>query len=271
MDTPESFQDLATLMDRLREPGGCPWDREQTYATLRRFLLEESYEVVEALDREDRAALLEELGDLLFQIVFLSRLAKEEGHFTLDDVVRTIARKMVRRHPHVFGDARADTPEEVLRHWEEIKRREKRAADDGPDPSPARLLDGLPAALPALLRAQQLGARVARVGFDWKNESDILEKIEEELAELRGAISSGADRAAREELGDLLFTVAMLARRLEIDPEAALEDANRKFRERFNRVETEVRRRGLTLQEAGLDLMDALWNETKTGGGDGGD
>ena len=174
MDSMETFENLVSIMDRLREPSGCPWDREQTYDTLRGYLLEECYEVVEALDVADRRALLEELGDLLFQIVFLSRLAKEEGHFTTVDVVRSVAEKMVRRHPHVFGGDRANTSEEVLRNWEEIKRRERydQPANLGPE-SGHSILSGIPHALPALLKAHRLGAKAARVGFDWRRDRDL--------------------------------------------------------------------------------------------------
>ena len=184
MDDPKSFDDLVQLMDRLREPAGCPWDREQTYATLRAYLLEECYEVVDALDRGDRAALREELGDLLFQVVFLSRLAKEEGHFDASEVVRGVGAKIVRRHPHVFQAARAVTSEEVLKTWEEIKRREKRAAA-GSEPAPASVLFGIPRALPALLKAHRLGTKASRVGFDWERTEDVLGKVEEERSEER--------------------------------------------------------------------------------------
>jgi len=264
MNPMETLENLVSIMDRLREPSGCPWDREQTYGTLRAYLLEECYEVVEALDTMDPGALREELGDLLFQIVFLSRLAKEEGHFTTADVVRGVAEKMVRRHPHIFGDDRADTSEEVLRNWEEIKRKERndgstsRNSDTGHS-----ILSGIPLALPALLKAQRLGAKAARVGFDWRKDADLFEKLKEETEELRSAFEAGDPVAVREELGDLLFTVAMMGRRLEVDPEGALEQANRKFRERFGKVEGELRRRGIRLEEAGLELMDSLWNETK--------
>jgi MazG family protein len=255
------FKGLVAIMDRLRGPDGCPWDREQTWKSLRRFLLEECYEVADALDRSDPGDLREELGDLLFQIVFLSRLAKEEGHFTAGDVVRGIAEKMVRRHPHVFGDDRADTSDQVLRRWEEIKRRER---DSGPEGG--SILDGIPRALPAMMKAQQMGARAARVGFDWKRETDILEKIGEELGELRAAVASGEREGVEEELGDFLFSTVMLARRLDIDPEAALEATNLKFRRRFGRVEHELRRRQVPLEEAGLDLMDRIWDEAKLEG-----
>jgi MazG family protein len=259
----ELFESLVAIMDRLRGPDGCPWDREQGYETLRSYLLEETYEVVEALDRRDPAALREELGDLLFQVVFLARMAKEEGKFTASDVIRGIAEKMIRRHPHVFGAVRAETAEEVLRNWEEIKDREKGAAS-GPR-ARRSVLDGVPAALPALLKAQRLGEKAARVGFDWQRPEEILGKIDEETAELRAALESSDRDAAREELGDLLFSLAMLGRRLGLDPEQALERANRKFRSRFQGVERELERRGVPVERAGVELLNRLWEGAKRG------
>ncbi len=255
------FEDLVAIMDRLRDPGGCPWDREQTYESLRGFLLEECYEAAEAIDRGDHAHLREELGDLLFQIVFLSRLAKEEGRFDAGDVVLGIARKMIRRHPHVFGDDRAETADDVLRKWEEIKREERA---ERPESAPeASVLDGIPRVLPALVRAQRLGDRAARVGFDWPDAASVLGKVEEELSELRHALEAGDGRGAREELGDLLFVLAMLGRKAGIDPEGALEHANAKFRARFGHVERKLREEGTPLESAGLERMDALWSEAK--------
>jgi MazG family protein len=255
------FEGLVAIMDRLRGPDGCPWDREQTWKSLRRFLLEECYEVADALDRSDPGDLREELGDLLFQIVFLSRLAQEEGHFTAADVVRGIAEKMVRRHPHVFGDDRAETSEQVLRRWDEIKRDER---DAGPKAG-GSILDGIPPALPAMMKAQQMGARAARVGFEWTRATDILDKIRGELDELRSAVASGERHRIEEELGDFLFGTVMLARHLDVDPEAALEGTNLKFRRRFGRVEDELRRRDVALEDAGLDVMDRIWDESKRG------
>jgi MazG family protein len=257
----EKFDHLVEIMDRLRDPeGGCPWDREQDYGTLRSYLIEECHEVAEAIDHDDRGALREELGDLLFQIVFLSRLAKEEGAFTAADVVRGIAEKMIRRHPHVFGDDEAETSEDVLRSWEEIKRREKQ--DKGHDDTRS-VLAGIPRSLPAMLKAHRLGTKAARVGFDWPDTGAILEKVDEELGELKRAVDDGASEAVAEELGDLLFAIVMLARRTTVDPEQALERANRKFRERFGAVEEELRRRGVAVEDAGLELLDRLWNDVK--------
>ena len=261
MDASDRFETLLAIMDRLRDPGGCPWDREQTYATLRNYVLEEGYEVVDAIDRDDRGGLCEELGDLLFQVVFLSRLAKEEGAFTAADVVRGIAEKMVRRHPHVFGDAEADTAEDVLRAWEQIKRKEK------PPATAASVLAGIPTALPALLKAHRLGTKAARVGFDWEDPLQVLDKVEEEIRELRGAIAADARPAIADELGDVLFSLVMFGRRMGVDAEEALERTNRRFRSRFEAMEQELARRGIPVDEAGLELLDRLWNEVKEAAG----
>ncbi len=260
MDGLDRFDTLVGILDRLREPGGCPWDREQTWDTLRGYLIEECYEVVDALDRADPAGLCEELGDLLLQIVFLSRLAKERGQFEAHDVVRAIAEKMVRRHPHVFGTDVAETSADVLRRWEEIKRQEKGATHDG---APRSVLSGIPTALPALPKAHRLGTKAARVGFDWPTNDDVLRKIDEELHELRAGLASGDPTAIADEIGDLLFSVTMLARRLDVDPEAALERTNRKFARRFAAVEARLAREGREASDAGLATLDRLWNEVK--------
>jgi len=255
---------LVAIMDRLRDPGGCPWDREQTYESLRRYLLEECYEVVEALDRGEPGHLEEELGDLLFQIVFLSRLAKEDGNFTLDDVVRGIAEKLIRRHPHVFGTAEVETAQEVERHWERIKREEKQTQSKTADTD--SILAGIPGGLPAMLKAQRLGERAAAVGFDWTRTTDIFTQIEDELRELRAAVDQGDVPHAREELGDVLFTVVMLARRLQLDAEGALEQTNLKFRRRFRWIERELARRGTAVEDTDLELLEQLWARAKTAG-----
>jgi MazG family protein len=258
MDSPRRFEDLVAILDRLRDPGGCPWDREQTFATLRGFLIEECYEAVDALDRDDLPGLCEELGDLLLQIVFLSRLAREAGAFSADDVVEGIAAKMVRRHPHVFGDERAADSAAVLKRWEEIKKEEKSGA------APASPLDGIPQALPALVKAQRLGAKAARVGFDWEKTEDIIDKLREESAELEAAVRGGDAASVREELGDLLFTAAMVARKLDLDADEALARANAKFRARFAYVEDAARREGIALADAGAALMNRWWEESKS-------
>lgn len=260
MAAAREFEALVAIMNRLRDPGGCPWDREQTYATLRGYLIEECYEVVDALDRGDRPDLCEELGDLLFQIVFLSRLAQEEKAFDAGDVVAGIAAKMIRRHPHVFGDGQARDSAEVLVRWEEIKRREK--TDAGLEEG-ASVLSGIPTALPALVKAQRLGTKAARVGFDWKEDADVLAKVTEETEELKAAVASKDPARMREELGDALFTLAMVARRLGLDADEALAGANEKFTARFRRIEDALRQRGVPVEEAGLELLDQLWEEAK--------
>jgi MazG family protein len=225
-------------------------------------LLEECYEVAEALDRGDAVALREELGDLLFQIVFLSRIAKEESQFTIDDVIRGIAEKMIRRHPHVFGSATAETAEQVVDAWEKIKRQEQK--DAGRTGPAGGWLDGVPRAFPAMLKARRLGEQAARVGFDWDGPSAVLEKIEEELGELRSAVAHGGRGEVHGEIGDLLFTVVMLARQLKIDPESALEKTNLKFRRRFAWMEQELERRNKPLDGAGAALLEQLWDESKS-------
>ncbi len=263
MDHLGRLEALVAIMDRLREPQGCPWDREQSCETLRCYLLEECYEAVEALDRGDAGALREELGDLLFQIVFLSRIAKEEGKFTIDDVIRGIAEKMIRRHPHVFGTATAETAEQVVDAWEEIKRQEKK--DDGRTSRASGLLDDVSPALPAMLKARRLGEKAARVGFDWDGPGAVLDKLEEELSELRSAVADGGPDEVQGEMGDLLFTIVMLARQLKIDAETALEKTNLKFRRRFAWMEQELERRNTPLESAAAELLEQLWDESKTG------
>jgi tetrapyrrole methylase family protein / MazG family protein len=264
------WEDLVALMDRLRDPGGCPWDREQTLSDLKAYLLEESYEVVDAIDGGGAAELREELGDLLFQIVFLARIAREKGWFGVDEVISGIVEKMTRRHPHVFGDSQASTSSEVLKQWEEIKKSEK--SDEA-----ASTLDGVPRSLPALLRAQRLTTKAARVGFDWKEPSDVLAKIEEELSEVRVALRSGRPEDQQSEVGDLLFAIANLARHLGFDPESALQSANAKFARRFGRVEELLREAGRSRGHASLEEMDRLWDRVKSeerdasGAGAGGD
>jgi MazG family protein len=272
---PADFQDLVALMARLRSPEGCPWDREQTYATLAPMLLEEAYEAFEAVEdaREGRPEnLREELGDLLFQIVFYAQVARERGEFTIGDVTDRIHEKMVRRHPHVFGDVTVRDNEELLRNWEALKAEEKREKGKGveaPDPS---LLDGVSSKAPALMEAHQLGTKAARVGFDWRNVEEIFDKLHEEIDELREAIGAraeaGSDSEAehervREELGDLLFAVTNIARHLSVEPEAALKLTNRKFRRRFRHIERGLRARGREPGSATIEEMEELWQEAK--------
>jgi MazG family protein len=271
---PADFNDLVALMARLRSPEGCPWDREQTYATLAPMLLEEAYEAFEAVE-EARAGrpseLRDELGDLLFQIVFYAQVARERGEFDINDVTDAIHSKMVRRHPHVFGEVTVRDNEELLRNWEAMKAEEKRAAgkDERAD---ASLLDGVSAKAPALMEAHQLTTKAARVGFDWERVDEVFDKLHEELDELREAVREQREGAAgdeeraarvREEVGDLLFAAANIARHLGVEPEAALKLTNRKFRRRFRHVERGLRARGREIGAATLDEMEELWQEAK--------
>ena len=248
---------LKQIMDRLRGPGGCPWDREQTFESLATFLLEETYEVLEAMASGTPAAHREELGDLLFQIIFQARLAEERGDFDIRDVMREVGDKIVRRHPHVFGDATLETSEQVLKQWEQIKVDERRGKGDG------SMFTGVPAQLPALLKALRISSKAARVGFDWPDLSGLLEKLEEEKREMLRALRDGGRDAVKEEIGDLLFTMVNVARHAGIDPELALQDANRKFLDRFRYVEEGLGRRGLVASAEHRGLMEALWEEAK--------
>jgi MazG family protein len=258
------FEALVELQTRLRAPGGCPWDRRQTHETLKTYLLEEAYEVLEAIDKADPRELSEELGDLLLQVVFHAELAREAGCFDISSVIQSIHDKLVRRHPHVFGDVKADTPEQVVKNWEQIKAEEKRrnsqAAKDQIAPSS---LDGIPRTLPALLESLQLTRRAARVGFDWQEVGGVFDKLDEEVTELRKALNEGAASRLEEELGDLLFVVVNLARHLKIDPEVALTRANWKFKSRFQDMETAARSEGQRLGDLSQEELEALWEAAK--------
>jgi tetrapyrrole methylase family protein/MazG family protein len=259
-----SFTRFVELIARLRAPGGCPWDREQTHRSLKPMTIEEAYEVLEAIDGGDDRALTEELGDLLLQVVFHSAIAAEERRFTIDDVVGAVADKMVRRHPHVFGDHKADTPDEVLRNWEALKTAERR--ESGKDhPREASMMDGVSRSLPAIMEAFQMTTKAGRVGFDWANAADVLAKLDEETEELKAEAGRAEPdmRAVEEEVGDLLFAAVNVARVLGADPESALKAANRKFRRRFRYIEERLRERGKTPAESSLEEMDVLWNEAK--------
>jgi MazG family protein len=248
---------LVSLVERLRAPDGCPWDREQGLRDLRAYLLEEAHELAGAIDSGDWDEVREELGDLLFQAAFIARLAQEAGAFEAADAVEGVHRKMVERHPHVFGSETLADAEAVRQAWE---RRKIRQGGRG------SLLAGVPAGLPALLGSYRLTQKAAGVGFDWPRPDDVLAKLEEEIGELREALGRGDREAAREEMGDLLFTAANLARKLEIDPEAALASANLKFRRRFERIEEKLAAAGKTAADAMLEEMDALWDEAKREG-----
>lgn len=250
---------LLEIMRRLRDPvGGCPWDLEQTFATIAPYTVEEAYEVADAIERGNLNDLRDELGDLLFQTVFHAQMAKEKGEFDFADVAQAICDKMLRRHPHVFGEADGRSAAEQTDAWEVIKAQER--ASKGKADS---LLDDIPASLPAMTRAVKLTKRAARVGFDWPNTTEVLAKLREELAELEVEIDAADQAKAREELGDLLFVIANLARKLDIEPEDALRSANSKFIRRFNYIEQSLARQGRTPEQSDLAEMDDLWNEAK--------
>ena len=264
----EWFERLVAVQARLRAPKGCPWDREQTHQTLRTYLLEEAYEVLEALDTGNDAKLAEEMGDLLLQVVFHSQIASEEGRFTVADVIREIHDKMIRRHPHVFGQTRAKDSKEVLRNWEQIKAEERRASkgksEGGDDTKEApSLLDGVSRALPATLEGFQLTRKASRIGFDWDNADGVIDKMREETAELEIALNDKDQRTIEEEIGDFLFAAVNLARFLHVDPEIALKKANAKFSRRFRAMEARARESGREFKDLPREEMEALWDATK--------
>ena len=256
----EALDRLGEIMDRLRDPGGCPWDRKQTLSTLAPYLLEEAHEVAEAVAADEPDKLAEELGDLLLQIVFMTRIGRENGWFDLDDVCSGISDKMIRRHPHVFGDREVEDADEVIRNWEEIKRDERAHVES------SSVLDGVPASLPALLKAFRMTEKAAAVGFDWRKPGDVMTKMREEMDELENELDDGdgpASDRARAEMGDVLFVLANLARHLDVEPETALQRTNTTFKRRFESMETLARARGENLRELSLEEQDALWEEAK--------
>jgi len=263
------FERLVRLQASLRAPNGCPWDVEQTHLTLRTYLIEEAYEVLEALESGNDAKFAEELGDLLLQVVFHAQIATEQGRFTAADVVREIHQKMVRRHPHVFGEKRAKDATEVLKNWEQIKAEERRAESGKGSSSvkseeaPASLLDGIPHTLPAVMQGFQLTRRASRIGFDWGNVDGVVEKLQDELAELRNAQSAQSSRHIEEELGDVLFAAVNLARFLKVDPEIALKRTNAKFSSRFREMERLARASGRVLADVPREEMESLWDQAK--------
>lgn len=293
LTTGERFERAVRIMARLRAPGGCPWDREQTFDSIKPYTLEETYEVLEAIDNRDWGELGGELGDLLLQVLFYSQMSQEQGTFSIDDVLDGLSNKLVQRHPHVFGDVQAETSSEVVRNWEAIKAEEKRkrraaaggksANDAEPPPS---VLAGVSPALPALLEAHKLSARAAHVGFDWPNIEGLFDKLHEETEELgeqlkdfpapgprphaRGVAGSGRQQVPEElrarmeeEVGDLLFVLVNIARYLSLDPESALKKGNRKFKRRFHRMEEELRKSGRTPEQATTDELESLWQQAK--------
>jgi len=260
-----SLAELLRIMARLRDPdGGCPWDLEQSFATIAPYTIEEAYEVEDAIARNDLPGLKDELGDLLLQVVFHARMAEEAGHFAFPDIAAGIADKMIRRHPHVFGEVEADRPETVSANWESIKAAERAAkADSAVQDGLSPVLAGVAAGLPGLLRAVKLQNRAARVGFDWPDKGPVIAKIREELGELEAEIENGAYDAMAEEFGDFLFVVANLARHLKLDPETCLRAANRKFERRFSEMESILKAEGKELAQSDLVTMDAAWDKAK--------
>jgi nucleoside triphosphate diphosphatase len=257
----------ASQMDRLlgvmaalrNRDGGCPWDIEQTFATIAPYTIEEAYEVADAIERGDMSSLKEELGDLLFQVVFHAQIAREQGVFNFDDVTRALSDKMIARHPHVFGEGVVETADQQTLNWEQMKQAE-RAAKIKDDPS---VLADIPLALPALMRAEKLAKRAARVGFDWPSLNEVFDKLDEETLEVREAVAEGDQDHIAEEIGDMLFVVANLARKAKVDPELALRNANTKFEHRFRWIEGELAKSGRTPDQSSLEEMDGLWNRAK--------
>lgn len=262
----EKFDELVAVMARLRAPGGCPWDREQTYASLSQYLLEETYETFDAIheagETGDTTHLREELGDLLLQVVFHSTIGAERGDFTIDQVAEGVTQKLVLRHPHVFGDTKLEKAQDVLDNWDTLKANE-RAASGKVEKERDSILDEVTNHFPALLEGLKITKKAAKVGFDWENTGQVFAKLDEELVELKEAIGENDQEKISEELGDLLFVLVNLARKLEVEPETALKMTNRKFRKRFNFVEKELKAAGKEIEASSLEEMDDLWNRSK--------
>jgi ATP diphosphatase len=280
MATGAKFERVKSIMAKLRAPGGCPWDREQTFDTIKRYTLEETYEVLEAIDNRDWKELTGELGDLLLQVLFYAEMAEEQGSFTIDDVLDALSNKLIHRHPHVFGDTRADDSAQVLKNWEALKAEEKRKSlqnnGDTLQTGLAPLLDGVSSKMPALQEAHKISSKAAHVGFDWPEVQGLFEKLAEETRELQEHLESlpstgsGKPEVPLElrdqvegEVGDLFFVLVNIARYLSVDPESALRKTNRKFRRRFGWMEEQLRHQGRTLEEATLEEMEALWQQAK--------
>ena len=254
MEEKKTFEDVVSLARRLRAPGGCPWDREQTLGSLRAYVLEEAYEVIQAIELGDTDGLIEELGDFLFQVVFISQIASEEGKFDVGDVTGRLHDKLVRRHPHVFGEKKAKDAADALRTWNAEKLKEKKGKPD---------LEEIPRAMPSLMRAQRVGEKAARAGFDWSDASSVLAKVKEELLELEREMEAGEKNRSREEWGDLVFSVVNLARHLDIDAETASHGAIEKFIERFSRFEEKARTGEKEINALSMEQMDEIWEEVK--------
>jgi MazG family protein len=286
--TGAKFERAVAIMARLRAPGGCPWDREQTFDTIKRYTLEETYEVLEAIDNKNWKELPGELGDLLLQVLFYAEMAKEQGTFTIDDVLDTLSNKLVHRHPHVFGDVKAEDSAQVLKNWEALKAEEKRKTlqtsgqdlqSEDSQTRPELLLDGVSSRMPALQEAHKISSKAANVGFDWPSVQGLFEKLSEETLELQEhvqKIPDGDSPAAKlklpeelkermeDEVGDLFFVLVNIARYLSVDPESALRRTNRKFRKRFGWLEAQLRQQNRSLEDATLEQMEALWQQAKT-------
>lgn len=262
----EKFDELVTVMERLRAPGGCPWDREQTYASLSQYLLEEAYEAFDAIHEADTTGdvthLKEELGDLLLQVVFHATIGKERSEFDIEDVAGGVAQKLVLRHPHVFGDEKLESANDVLANWDTLKANERKVSGTE-EKQKESILDEVPVHFPALLEALKISKKAAKVGFDWETTRQIFEKLDEEVSELKQAIDTRDAGEVAEEIGDLLFVIVNLARKLDIEPETALKKTNRKFRSRFKFIEQNLKLQGKTPEGSSLEEMDSLWNEAK--------
>ena len=262
----KNFDELISVMRRLRAPGGCPWDAEQTYQSLAQYLLEECYETFDAIQEADATGdtenLQEELGDVLLQVVFHSTIAAERGDFTIDEVVKGVTEKLILRHPHVFGDKKLATADDVLNNWDELKTAQKAASGKAEKPK-GSILEDVPVHFPALLEGLKLSKKAAKAGFDWENADQIFDKVNEEIAELKTAVVNNRPEEIGEEIGDLLFTVVNLARQFGVEPETALKKTNRKFRTRFRHIEDELKKQNKTLADSDLAEMDALWNAAK--------
>ncbi|MCE5313256.1 MAG: nucleoside triphosphate pyrophosphohydrolase [Nitrospiraceae bacterium] len=254
----ENFKKLVDIMAALRSENGCPWDKEQTRQSLTPFLVEETYEVLDAIERNSPEQIKEELGDLLFQIIFHCQVAKESAEFDINDVIDRISRKMISRHPHVFGNEKFETSEEVLKQWEERKKEEGKQRDS--------ILEGIPNQMPSLLRAHRIQSRAARVGFDWDKKEDVIEKLDEEIAEFKEALGSEDQAAMQDELGDVFFSLVNIARFIGVNPEEALRRTISKFIHRFRHIEMRAADMGKKLSEMSLQEMDSLWNEAKDKG-----
>jgi MazG family protein len=256
----KKFAELVRIMARLRAPGGCPWDRKQSFETIKSYLLEETYEVMDAIDQRDWRGLADELGDLLLQPVFFAEMAREGNLFTISDSLDAINSKLVRRHPHVFGGASAQTADDVKQRWEEIKKQEKAERGAANDTS---MLDDIPRNLPALMEAEKISTKAAGAGFEWPNVDGVVEKLQEEVKELAAARQSGDHQGIQHEIGDLLFTLVNLARFLKVDPEQALRETNARFRRRFAHVEQQIAASGNTFSETPLEQMEQFWQDAK--------